>query len=116
MTAERRIASHLLWTPQGVVRNPLVVFSSDGRPLRVEQCADPDRQPATEFYAGLLVFDFPPNYGTFFGKWCAEQAPLRERLPQCVPAPQGIAVVLSGMDYDELRLTPQARITPVFAK
>lgn len=116
MTAERRIASNLLWTPQGVVRNPLVVFASDGRPLRVEQCADPDRQPATEFYAGLLILDFPADYAAFFGNWCAEQAPLRERLPLCVPAPQGIAVVLSGIDYDELRLTPQTRITPVFAK
>lgn len=116
MTAERRIASHLLWTPQGVVRNPLVTLSPDGRCLRVEQCADPDRQPATEFYAGLLVLDFPANYDSFFGKWCAEQAPLRERLPRCVPAPHGIAVVLSGLDYDELRLTPQSRLLPVFAK
>lgn len=116
MTAERRIASNLLWTPQGVVRNPLVVFASDGRPLRVEQCADPDWQPATEFYAGLLVLDFPANYGTFFGKWCAEQAALRERLPLCVPAPQGIAVVLSGIDYDSLRLTPQSRIRAILAE
>jgi len=116
MTSARRIASNLLWTPQGVLRNPLVTFSPDGRTLRVEQCADPDRQPATEFYAGFLVLDFPADYGTFFPQWCAERASLLERLPQRVPAPQGIAVVLSGLDYDELRLTPHSRITPVFAK
>ncbi len=116
MTSPRRIASNLLWTPQGVVRNPLVVFSDDGRPLRVEQCADPDRQPATEFYAGLLVLDFPADYGSFFPQWCAEQASLRERLPQNVPAPQGTAVVLSGLDYDGLRLTTKSRIRAVLAE
>ncbi|MCM1301653.1 MAG: cytosine deaminase [Alistipes senegalensis] len=116
MTSARRIASNLLWTLQGVVRNPLVTFASDGRVLRVEQCATPDRQPATEFHAGLLVLDFPADYGTFFPQWCAERASLAERLPQCVPAPQGIAVVLSGLDYDGLRLTPTAHIAPVFAK
>ncbi len=116
MTPERRIASNLLWTPQGVLRNPLVTFSPDGRTLRVEQCADPDRQPATEFHAGLLVLDFPADYAAFFPQWCAERAPLLERLPQRVPAPQGIAVVLSGLDYDGLRLTPCSRIHVVLAK
>lgn len=116
MTSARRIASNLLWTPQGVVRNPLVTFAPDGRVLRVEQCADPDRQPATEFHAGLLVPDFPTDYGAFFPQWCAERASLPERLPRCVPAPQGIAVVLSGLDYDGLRLTPHSRIHAVLAE
>lgn len=113
---ERRIASNLLWTPQGVVRNPLVPFSPEGRPLRIESCAEPDRQPATEFHAGLLVLDFPADYDAFFPQWCAERASLSERLPHHVPADSGIAVVLSGLDYDELRLTPESRIRPVFAK
>lgn len=116
MTSERRIASHLLWTSQGIVRNPLVTFSPEGRPLRIEQCAEPDRQPATEFYAGLLVLDFPTDYATVFATMLAEQALLSELLPHYVPAEAGIAVVFSGLDYDELRLTSQSRIRPVFAK
>lgn len=116
MTSERRIASNLLWTPQGIVRNPLVTFSPEGHPLRIEQCAEPDRQPATEFQAGLLVLDFPTDYATVFATMFAEQATLSELLPRYVPAEAGIAVVLSGLDYDELRLTSQSRIRPVFAK
>lgn len=109
----RRIAANLLWTPQGIVRNPLVMFSPEGRPLHIEQCADPDRLPATEFHAGLLVLDFPADYRAAFEALQAENAPLNELLPRCVPAEGGIAVVLSGLDYDRLRLTPQSRISPI---
>lgn len=51
----RRIASNLLWTPQGLVRNPLVEVAADGRILSVATCAEPDRLPGTEFYAGVLA-------------------------------------------------------------
>lgn len=114
--AERRIASNLLWTPQGVIRHPLVVFGPDGRLLRIEQCAEPDRLPATEFHAGLLVLDFPMDYETLFSKLRAEQASLSERLPHYVPASPGCPVVLSGLDYDTLRLTPCSRLTAFFAE
>lgn len=113
---ERRIASNLLWTPQGVIRHPLVVFGPDGRLLRIEQCAEPDRQPATEFYAGLLVLDFPTDYETVFSKLRAERASLSERLPHYVPASPGCPVVLSGLDYAALRLTPRSCITVLFAE
>ncbi len=111
---ERRIASNLLWTPQGVLRNPLAVFGPDGRLLRIESCAEPDRQPATEFYAGLLVLDFPSDYEAVFSKLRAERASLSERLPHYVPASPGCPVVLSGLDYDTLRLTPQSSIIAFF--
>ncbi len=113
---ERRIASNLLWTPQGVIRHPLAVFGSDGRLLRIEPCAEPDRQPATEFHAGLLVLDFPTDYETVFSKLRAERASLSERLPHIVPAFPGCPVVLSGLDYDALRLTPQSRIIAFFVE
>lgn len=51
----RRIASNLLWTPQGLVRNPLIEVAADGRILSVTACAEPDRLPGTEFYAGVLA-------------------------------------------------------------
>lgn len=109
----RRVAANLLWTPQGIVRDPLVTFSPEGHPLHIERCTDPDRQPATEFYAGLLVLDFPADYRTAFEALQTENAPLTELLPHCVPADGGIAVILSGLDYDRLRLTPQSRISPI---
>ena len=51
----RRIASNLLWTPQGLVRNPLVEVAADGRILSVGTCSDPDGMPGTEFYSGVLA-------------------------------------------------------------
>lgn len=51
----RRIAANLLWTPRGLVRDPLVEVSADGRIVSVTQCAEPDRQAGTEFYAGVLA-------------------------------------------------------------
>ncbi|MFQ7387937.1 MAG: amidohydrolase family protein, partial [Alistipes sp.] len=51
----RRIASNLLWTPQGLLRNPLVGVAADGRILSVGSCPEPDRCPGTEFYAGVLA-------------------------------------------------------------
>lgn len=149
----RRIASNLLWTPQGVVRDPLLEVAPDGRVLSVAVCAEPDRQPFTEFYAGLLVPDFPADYRAAFCCLLAEaRTPLPELLaalfaaasathtpisavetPAAIPAgmsvaapaetpvaasaaipperlPSGCLVVISGLDYDTLRLTAQSQI------
>lgn len=54
----RRIASNWLWTPAGFVRHPLVEADADGRITTVTTCPEPDRLPATEFYAGILVPGF----------------------------------------------------------
>lgn len=51
----RRIASNLLWTPRGLVRNPLVETTTDGVILSVSQCDTPDRMAGVEFYAGVLA-------------------------------------------------------------
>ena len=51
----RRIASNLLWTPQGLVRNPLVEVAADGRILSVGTCSEPDRKPGTEYYSGVMA-------------------------------------------------------------
>lgn len=107
----RRIASNLLWTPQGLVRRPLVTFYGDGTYL-VETCAVPDRLPATEFYAGMLVADFPADYRRAFERLRAAEDDLSATLPQTV-VEGGIWVVLSGLDYAALRLTPQSRIQPL---
>ncbi len=106
----RKIASNLLWSPEGLIRNPLVTLSDTGTVLRIEVCDSPDRQPTTEFYAGVLVMRFPEDVGTIFGRLLASR-PLRP-LPELLAAlPTGSAiVVISGLDYPTLRLTPQATI------
>lgn len=79
----RRIASNLLWTPSGVVRNPLVGVAQDGRILTVETCTEPDRSPFTEFWAGMLVPDFPADYFSAFARLLARrEMPLPELLSE----------------------------------
>lgn len=106
----RRIASNLLWTPQGLVRHPLLTLGADGRVLSAECCPDPDRLAATEFYAGLLVPGFPDDFRAAFERLCrSSAAPLPELLAQTV-TPGGVLVVISGLDYESLRLTPRSQI------
>lgn len=114
----RKIASNALWTPGGVVRRPLVTLSAEGRIVEIVECADPDRLPFTEFYAGLLVADFPADYRAVFDELCTHAAarPLDEALRSVVPAANGCLVVLSGLEYAPLRLTPQARIRLIAAE
>lgn len=111
MPPVRRIASNLLWTPQGIVRDPLLTLAADGRILTVTRCTAPDRLAATEFYAGLLVPDFPADYRTAFARLCRyPETPLDELLRRIVPASPGLLVVLSGLDYASMQLTAQSRI------
>ena len=106
----RRIASNLLWTPQGVIRHPLVTFCEDPEgTFLVESCPMPDRLAATEFYAGLLVADFPTDYLRAFERLRASGESLTATLPQTV-VEGGIWVVISGLDYATLRPGPQSRI------
>lgn len=106
----RRIASNLLWTSGGIVRNPLLTLDSGGCVVAVETCPEPDRLAATEFYAGLLVPGFPDDFRAAFERLCrSSAAPLPELLAQTV-TPGGVLVVISGFDYESLRLTPRSQI------
>ncbi len=171
----RRVAANRLWTPEGVLRNPLVEWGADGRIRRITTCGEPDRLAGTEFYAGLLVVEFPADFRTAFARLQAQpEVPLTEALPRLAeemekgregapgaerpaaetagaeeepaewitpaarrsekrpkgqsvkesskrmamkaegsePAdgPRTVPVVISGLDYTTLRLTPRARI------
>lgn len=107
----RRIASNLLWTPDGLLRNPLVELGSDSRILRITQCAEPDRMQATEFYAGVLIPDFPADYRAVFARMCAHTPPFLPDLLRALPsAEEGVLAVISGLDYETLHLTPRSQI------
>lgn len=51
----RRIASHGLLTDKGWLRNPVVEIDADGTIRSVATSQQPDREPFTEFHAGLLI-------------------------------------------------------------
>lgn len=82
----RRIASNLLWTGEGLLRDPLLELDADGRILRIAQCAEPDRLAATEFYAGVLVPGFPADYRAAFSRMCAHTPPFLPDLLRALPA------------------------------
>ena len=127
----RRIASNLLWTPQGLVRHPLLTLGADGRVLSAESCPDPDRLAATRTLIASLVMravrsgmpayvlagddaegDAPRTLLDILASLDGMRAaalPLSELLPRIV-TPGGALVVISGLDYDSLRLTPQSQI------
>lgn len=107
----RRIASNLLWTPRGLVRNPLAELAPDGRVLRLHTCAEPDREACTAFHPGVLVPGFPADFRAAFDRLLAEaDTPLPELLARLGTHDDGVTVVLSGLDYDTMRLTQRSRI------
>ncbi len=114
MPPSRKIASNLLWQPQGVVRNPLVTLSPEGRIVAADVCPEPDRIAGTEFYAGVLVPDFPADFRPAFARMLDGALHGGETLPEqlaaLVPAPGGVPVVISGIDYAAMRLTARAQI------
>lgn len=110
-TLPRRIASHKLWQPEGIVDRPLVTLTAAGELLCVERWDCPDRLSGTEFYGGMLVFGFPERYREAFGELLKRRSePLTATLPTTVVATGGIGVVLSGLDYTTLRLTEHSQI------
>ncbi|MFR8224377.1 MAG: hypothetical protein ACLU9X_07295 [Alistipes shahii] len=52
---------------------------------------------------------FPADYRAAFDGMRVAALPLSELLPRIV-TPGGALVVISGLDYDSLRLTPQSQI------
>lgn len=110
MQPSRKIASNLLWTGSGLLRAPLLTLDTAGCILRCESCAEPDRSPLTEFYAGVLVPGFPDDYRTVFARMRADGRPLDRQLAELPPASPGCLVVVSGLDYATLRLGPRAQI------
>lgn len=95
-----------------MIRHPLVEVAADGGLLSVVVCPDPDRIPFVEFHAGLLVPDFPEDFRTAFRSLPADR-PLSESLPALLVPGHGVLVVISGLDYDSLRLTSAARIEKI---
>lgn len=118
----RQIASNLLWTPRGLLRDPLVRLSTDGIVLGVETCPAPDREAGTAFFAGVLVAQtLAEPLAVLCRQRPLPETPLPEILATLATAlPHGACevaerrccplAVISGLDYPTLRLTPQTQI------
>lgn len=93
------------------MRNPLITLSPEGRIQRIDTCGQIDRMACTEFYSGITVGGFPDDYRAEFRRMLGQSGtPLKELLA-AFPDPQaGVAVVISGVDYDTMRLGAGSRI------
>lgn len=110
----RKIASNLLWQDSRLERDPLLTLDDEGRILSLDHRPAPDREPFTEFYSGCMVLSFPGDYRTVFDLMMGEEAPLDELLRRhVVPPGEGIPAIISGIDYDTMRLTPRSAIRPL---
>lgn len=106
----RRIASNLLWTPGGIVRNPLLTLAPDGRVVAVESCSEPDRLAATEFYSGLARPRLPGRLPHGFRTPVPGLGDAAARTARADGDAGGVLVVISGLDYESLRLTSRSQI------
>lgn len=109
----RRIAARLLLGATGEpVEHPLVELTADGRLHRIVRSGVPtaaaDREPFTEYLAGVLVPDFPRDCRTAFAAVAADRTtPLGRLLPR---EKGGICVLLTGIDYERMVLTERTKL------
>ena len=92
--------------------NPLVELDEAGRVVQVTFTAAPDREPFTEFYAGLLVVGLD-NVHTEELLHCLQ--PLTEWLPSRLTDSSEL-YLLTGLDFRTLCTTPQTRIQRIGAE
>lgn len=104
----RKIASNLLLDRSGLHRDPLVELDEEGQFASVRLVPHPDREPFTEFYAGLLVVGLE---GFDPATLSADRTtPLPELLAPYLHPESRRAVLLTGLDYDRLTATDRTRI------
>ena len=108
MPRVRRIASNLLLDSRGLHRNPLVELDDGGGFVSVRCEPQPDREPFTEFYAGLLVVGLE---GFDPAQLHADRTtPLPELLTPHLNPDNRRVVLLTGLDYDRLTTTDRTRL------
>ncbi len=115
----RKIASNRLWTPDGVVHNPLVEFDDSGRMVSVVSCPEPDREAMTEFYSGVMIPNFPNLWReTFAAMLLRRNEPLEKLLAESITqtTTTTCTVIISGLNYSPLQLTDKSEIRVVQLK
>lgn len=83
----RRISSHLLLTPSGLLPDRIVTFSDEGVVTDISVTRDLDREPGVEFYSGILI------PGLVNAHCHLELSHLRG----AIPAGEGFAAFVEGM-------------------
>lgn len=89
------------------MRHPLVELDEAGLLCAVRQTTEPDREPFTEFRAGILIAGLSRE---LFEKVRHDHTtPLDRLLPPLLENPPRCVALLTGLDYAALRLTAKSR-------
>ena len=102
----RKIASNKLLTCEGLLEHPLLEVDDVGHILSIRTSSDPDREPFTEFYAGLLIGGLDAE---LIERTKKDNASLLDTLPSLLHPNEGLYLV-TGIDYRTLRPTPAMQI------
>lgn len=89
--------------------HPLVTLDKQGEVVEVRCSEAPDREPFTEFYAGVLVLGLEEEQIPELPK---SREPLTKWLPALLTDRQTL-YLLTGLDYPTLTPTPNTRIQPL---
>lgn len=110
----RYIASNYIWSRErGFERHPVATVSDEGRIVALKLLENPDREPLTEFFSGVMVEGFAADErGAFDEMMHSSERGLDLLLRRHTSACGGV-VVLSGLDYEKMELTPQSQILRV---
>ena len=109
MLPARKIASNHLLTPDGrLVAHPLVELNDEGLVVHISTCATPDREPFTEFYAGLLVVGLDERLFALVSQ--DTTTPITTLLPPLIDPQHRRLVLLTGIHYETMTLTERSRI------
>ena len=87
---------------------PLVELNDEGLVVHISTCATPDREPFTEFYAGLLVVGLDERL--FRSVSQDTTTPITNLLPPLIDPQHRRLVLLTGIRYETMTLTERSRI------
>ena len=108
MQPSRKIASNALLTADGVLhRHPLMHLNEAGEVVSIEFCSSPDRQPFTEFRAGIVVPRLSRE--AFEAVRHNLNTPITELLPPYMEQDSTQAALLTGLDYATMSFTAESR-------
>lgn len=110
----RRIASNYIWSRErGFEAHPVAVVGDGGDITSFKLLADPDREPMTEFFSGVLVGGFPSAWRETFAEMMASPCRTLDTLLRERVGDGGCVVVISGLDYATMSLTPRSQLLKI---
>lgn len=108
MPRVKKIASNRLLSRDGWVEKPLIELSDAGEVVTIRSSAMPDREPFTSFFAGVVVVGIDDPQAVWEAIRDDHTTPLDKLLIPHLGRGHK-AILLSGLNYHQWSLSPDAR-------